>query len=150
MPTQSERTALIFLSSVVLAGGVVRLVGATRGHDAPPPAAAAALISQRRRADSLAGVRKADRQPTNPRDPLPVARIPDAAPGARAPIDLDRASEREIETLPRIGPALAARIVAERNAHGPFESLQQLDKRVRGVGPSMAKLIAPLVTFSGR
>jgi competence protein ComEA len=57
---------------------------------------------------------------------------------------------QEIETLPRIGPALAARVVAEREAHGPFGGLDALDKRVKGIGPALAKAIGPLVTFSGR
>ena len=65
-----------------------------------------------------------------------------------APIDIDLASARTIERLPRIGPALAQRIVADRDAHGPFGSLDALT-RVRGIGPGITRAIAPLVTFTG-
>jgi hypothetical protein len=65
------------------------------------------------------------------------------------PIDLDLATAAEIEALPRIGPALAARIVASRDSAGPFGSLQALG-RVRGIGPVMRRQLEPLVTFSGR
>lgn len=69
--------------------------------------------------------------------------------GARAAlrVDLDVASAASIESLPRIGPALARRIVEDRIARGPFGSLQGLD-RVRGIGPALQKVIAPYVTFS--
>jgi hypothetical protein len=65
------------------------------------------------------------------------------------PIDLDVASAAEIEALPRIGPALAARIIRSRDSLGPFGSLQGL-RRVRGIGPAMLRELGPLVTFSGR
>jgi len=64
-------------------------------------------------------------------------------------VDLDQASEREIEALPRIGPAIARRIVASRDSLGAFGSLEGLG-RVRGMGPATRKRLAPLVTFSGR
>lgn len=62
-------------------------------------------------------------------------------------INLDVASAASIESLPRIGPALARRIVENRAALGPFGSLDGLD-RVKGVGPALQKGIAPYVTFS--
>ncbi|MEO5818378.1 MAG: helix-hairpin-helix domain-containing protein [Gemmatimonadaceae bacterium] len=64
------------------------------------------------------------------------------------PIDLDTASPLEIETLPRIGPAFAKRIVASRDSLGPFASLDGL-KRVKGMGKATLAQLAPLVTFSG-
>ena len=80
-----------------------------------------------------------------------AVREADGAPvGGSAPlVDLDRASEQEIEALPRIGPAIARRIVASRDSLGAFGSLEGLG-RVRGMGPATRKRLAPLVTFSGR
>lgn len=63
-------------------------------------------------------------------------------------IDLDNADVSEITRLPRVGPALAQRIVAWRNEHGPFGSLVRLDS-VSGVGPALLKAIQPFVSFSG-
>lgn len=70
-----------------------------------------------------------------------------ASPGG--PVDLDRAQEWEILALPKIGPALAHRIMANRDSLGPFGSLDEL-RRVKGVGAALADAIAPYVTFSGQ
>src|SRR5690348_11164225 len=75
--------------------------------------------------------------------------VSDGATPGGYPVDLDRASAAEIERLPRIGPVLARRIVADRDSLGPFGSLTEL-QRVKGVGPAMAKNLAPYVTFSLR
>ncbi|HLZ45045.1 MAG TPA: helix-hairpin-helix domain-containing protein [Gemmatimonadales bacterium] len=63
-------------------------------------------------------------------------------------VDLDVADVSEITRLPRVGPALAQRIVAWRTEHGPFGSLDRLDS-VSGVGPTLLKAIQPFVSFSG-
>jgi len=67
-------------------------------------------------------------------------------PGER--IDLDRADVSEITRLPRVGPALAQRIVAWRTEHGPFGSLDRLDS-VSGIGVKLLESIRPFVSFSG-
>ncbi len=64
------------------------------------------------------------------------------------PLDVDQATEAELERLPRVGPSLARRIVEDRAAHGAFGSLVGLG-RVKGIGPGMQRLLAPVVTFSG-
>jgi competence protein ComEA len=69
-------------------------------------------------------------------------------PTAVGPLDLDNASIASVESLPRIGPALAKRIVANRDSFGAFGSLDGL-QRVRGIGPGIAKALRSLVTFSG-
>ena len=63
-------------------------------------------------------------------------------------IDLDHADVSEITRLPRVGPALAQRIVAWRTEHGPFGSLGRLDS-VSGVGPKLLDAIRQFVSFSG-
>jgi competence ComEA-like helix-hairpin-helix protein len=57
--------------------------------------------------------------------------------GARTEqISLNRASPAELETLPGIGPALAARIVDDRARRGPYATLNDLT-RVSGIGPTL-------------
>jgi competence protein ComEA len=56
---------------------------------------------------------------------------------AAAAIDVNKASEAELQALPGIGPALSTRIVAERQK-SPFKSWGDMIERVRGVGPSSA------------
>ncbi len=62
-------------------------------------------------------------------------------------LDVDRAPASELARLPRIGPALAARIVEDREQRGPFGSLEALD-RVAGVGPAVLDAVRRHATFS--
>jgi DNA uptake protein ComE-like DNA-binding protein len=63
------------------------------------------------------------------------------------PVDIDRAQEWEILSLPKVGPTLAHRILADRDSLGPFGSLDEL-RRVKGVGDAVVEAITPYVTFS--
>jgi competence protein ComEA len=49
-------------------------------------------------------------------------------------VDLNSAGEAELEQVPGIGPGLAKRIKDDREAKGPFRSVEEL-RRVRGIGP---------------
>ncbi len=49
-------------------------------------------------------------------------------------INLNRVSAEELQKLPGVGPVLAARIVAFREEHGPFHSVDDLIL-VSGIGP---------------
>ncbi len=53
--------------------------------------------------------------------------------GVSGRISINSADETGLDTLPRVGPALAARIVAWREAHGPFTSIDDL-LSVPGIG----------------
>ena len=79
----------------------------------------------------------------------PAAASSTRKPPPGAPVDMDAATVQEIEALPRIGPALARRIVANRDSLGAFGSLDKL-KRVKGMGRASLDRLAPLITFSGR
>jgi len=48
------------------------------------------------------------------------------APGKDARVNVNRASAAELERLPRIGAVIAGRIVAYREEHGPFKSVDEL------------------------
>jgi competence protein ComEA len=61
---------------------------------------------------------------------------------AVAKVNLNTASQAELESLPRVGPAMAKRIIQGR----PYRNLEDLDK-VKGVGPKMLEVLAPLVSF---
>lgn len=56
-----------------------------------------------------------------------------------AAVNINTASESELDSLPGVGPAMAKRIVAERE-RSPFSSVDDL-LRVKGIGPAkLAKL----------
>lgn len=59
-------------------------------------------------------------------------------------IDLNNADQAALETLPRIGPALAQRIIEWRDANGRFQSVDDL-LAVPGIGEKMLAGLAELV-----
>jgi comEA protein len=127
--TRQERLALGVVALLLAAGVGARAV---RGNPAPAAwegagasVSAAALTAEV--ADSLARVR-------HRRTPL--------APGEV--LDLNTATVDDLVRLPRVGPALAVRIVARRETHGPYRTLADLDS-VPGVGPALLSQVAPLV-----
>ena len=61
------------------------------------------------------------------------------------PIDINRAPAEALETLPGIGPATAAAIIDDRTRHGPFATVDDLD-RVSGIGPATLSRLRDLVT----
>lgn len=84
----------------------------------------------------------------DPRRQLTLAESLARPLGSRERIDVDRAGVRELQRLPGIGPALAARIVADRESTGAFGDPAGL-ARVRGIGPATLSRLASHLTFSG-
>ena len=64
-------------------------------------------------------------------------------------VDLNAASAAQLELLPRIGPALAGRIVVDRRANGWFDSIDDLE-RVRGIGPKTVEKIRAFAMIGER
>jgi competence protein ComEA len=69
-----------------------------------------------------------------------------ASPGTSpsAPVDLNSATAEQLDALPGIGPVTAEKIVAYRQEHGPFTSLDDLDA-IPGIGPSRIENLRGLV-----
>jgi DNA uptake protein ComE-like DNA-binding protein len=171
--TTGEKSALRWLVAVGALGSGAQLYRHWHHHDDATPLATEALSRQlvavdsaqragrRHNSRTAAGVRRSRARP----DARHVAesaidagdRATQSSPSRRKstverptldPVDVDVSDAATLERLPRIGPALAARIIAERAARGPYGSLKGLE-RVRGIGPKLAQLVGPLVTFSG-
>jgi len=60
------------------------------------------------------------------------------------PIDLNAATAAQLQRLPSIGPKTAARILAYRQEHGSFETLEELQE-VAGIGPRTVEKLRSLV-----
>lgn len=76
----------------------------------------------------------------------PLAAEAAAPPPPEPPFAVNTTTADTLTFLPRVGPVLAARIVAEREAGGPFRDAEDL-QRVRGIGPKLAARLAPLLDF---
>jgi len=125
-----DKRAALLLAGLALAGAGVRFLLS------PSPTSAPGDVQLQSPARSPgADLRETARRAAQLARPL--------APGER--IDLDRADVTEITRLPRVGPALAQRIVAWRTEHGLFGSLARLDS-VPGIGPKLLDAIRPFVT----
>jgi competence protein ComEA len=61
-------------------------------------------------------------------------------------VSINRAGDKQLEELPGIGPALAARIIAWREANGGFKSKKDLLK-VSGIGESILAGFIDLITL---
>jgi competence protein ComEA len=59
-----------------------------------------------------------------------------------SPIDLNQALRADLRTIPGIGEKLADRIVAHRDANGPFTSLDEL-RLISGIGPATLTRLRP-------
>ncbi|MFC4427759.1 ComEA family DNA-binding protein [Deinococcus navajonensis] len=57
-------------------------------------------------------------------------------------LNLNTATLEQLEALPKVGPALARRLMEAR----PYHALSDLDQ-IKGIGPATLKVLAPLVTF---
>lgn len=76
---------------------------------------------------------------------LPSTSGPDTSAGGADPpgvVNLNEASESELETLPGVGPATAKAIVDYRTQNGRFRSVDDL-LNVRGIGPAKLEQIKP-------
>ncbi|MBY0112843.1 MAG: ComEA family DNA-binding protein [Phycisphaerales bacterium] len=77
-----------------------------------------------------------------------VERTKPAVPAgaAAAKININTATQAELESLPNIGPKLAQRILEDRAKNGKYATLKDLD-RVSGIGAKTLERLGPLITF---
>lgn len=81
----------------------------------------------------------------------PPAPVPGSSAAAAGPsastglVNLNTAGESELDTLPGVGPVLAARIVQWRATNGRFSSVDELGE-VSGIGEKLLSQLRPLVT----
>ncbi len=141
--------AVVHVAGEVRHPGVYRLGPGTRVQEAVRRAG-----GPTRRADlnaiNLAAKVEDGRQVIVPRR-APVAApsggAPAAAPGAgpAVPVNLNTATPDELGTLDGVGPATAAKILAYRQEHGGFGSVDELDQ-VPGIGEKRLAALRPHVT----
>ncbi len=153
--TASQKQAMLFLGAVFLLLALLRVTG--RWLYPPAKYDFSAFEQQfRARGDSINALFAPARPPQQFREPSESAPSPTprrqvanslnrvtseptpARPAGK--INLNTATIDELTTLPRVGPTIAARIIAYRTENGRFATVEDL-MRVRGIGPkTFAKL----------
>jgi competence protein ComEA len=122
--TSDERRALAFIAGLLFLSAAVRL--ASLPERVAPPGERVDLAAH------IAATERAVARAERMAEPL--------APGER--IDPNTAPVEELARLPRVGPALARRIVEDRERNGPFRRADDL-ARVPGVGARLVELTGP-------
>ena len=54
----------------------------------------------------------------------------------KEPVNINRASLKELVRLPNIGPVMAVRICEYGQTHGPFHNIEDI-KKIEGIGPAI-------------
>jgi competence protein ComEA len=157
-PTTAASTMVVHVAGAVVVPGVYGLAPGARVRDAVNAAggpAADAALDELNLATPLADGQRVEVPHLGDPDGsggvsggVPVAAGPPGSggpPTSSAPLDLNRATEAELDTLPGVGPSIAAAIVAQREAVGGFDAVEDL-LEVRGIGEARLAELQPLVT----
>jgi competence protein ComEA len=152
-PATSPQEVLVEVGGAVARPGVYRLPSDARVLDAVTAAGGFGprvdAAEADRRLNLAAPVRDGDEIHVPARGET-IAASPGGTAGgsgggqAAGPIDVNRASAEALDTLPGIGPATAAKIIAAREER-PFASVEDLGTR-KVVGPATLEKIRALVT----
>lgn len=151
-PASASRLLVVEVSGAVARPGVFRLPSGSRVADAIDAAGGYGPRVDARAADRVlnlaAPLQDGQKIHVPDRDeagaPSTGSGSPGPNPGPGAPVDLNRATEAELDALPGIGPATAAKIIAGR----PYTSIDELSSR-KVVGATTLAKIRALVTVGG-
>lgn len=153
--TTTRPPVLVHVAGAVVHPGLVRLATGDRVDDAVRAAGGPAPNADLDRLNLAAKVADGERilvvlvgAPGGAEVAAPIADGTDPATGTGAtsgPLNLNTATAAQLDTLPGIGPALAAAILRERDRRGGFTDVGQL-RDVRGIGEARFADLKPLVT----
>ncbi|MCC9204668.1 helix-hairpin-helix domain-containing protein [Arthrobacter sp. zg-Y769] len=162
-PGGNPATVVVHVAGAVQRPGVVRLSPGSRIVDAVDAAGGTAADADLA-AVNLAALAEdgamvlVPRIGESPPGPVGAAGNPadGGASGAKGPgvqagsgtsdsVNLNTADSARLQSLPRVGPVMAERIIAWRTEHGGFSRPEDLDA-VPGIGEAMMAALLPLVT----
>lgn len=156
-----EAPLVVQAAGAVVDGGVYRLPAGSRVDDLVRAAGGLAPDADRDRVNLAAPLADGERVwvPRAGQEEVPevvagsggggggAAGSGGAASGSAEPVvvDLNSATAEELDTLPGVGPATAAAILAYRDEHGRFASVDEL-LEVRGIGEAKLEQLRAAVT----
>ncbi|MGC8874582.1 MAG: ComEA family DNA-binding protein [Chloroflexia bacterium] len=148
LPTATPAPVVVYVSGAVVRPGVYALPAGARVADALAAAGGATAEADLVHLN-LARRLHDEEQVYVPRKGEPTPVWPTGAPssggGGRSKVNINTAGVAELDTLPGIGPGYAQRIVDYRQQHGPFRTIEDLQK-VPGIGPATFARIRDLIT----
>ncbi|MFF3038886.1 ComEA family DNA-binding protein [Arthrobacter citreus] len=159
-PEPAGGVLVVHVAGAVAAPGLVRIPEGARVADAVAAAGGASGEADLTRVNLAAPMTDGSMVviPAEGDPPAGAVTAPSGAVGSTAPngtagqgggsggpaVNLNTADESELQTLPRVGPVLADRIIAWRTEHGPFQRPEDLDA-VPGIGEAMLAALLPLI-----
>jgi len=69
---------------------------------------------------------------------------------AQGRVNLNTADRDELQTLKGVGPKIAMKFIAERDANGPYRSLEDLQRRVLGIDAARLKSLREQGAYAGQ
>lgn len=150
LPTTSAAAGVVvYVTGAVITPGVYTLAAPARVTDAVAAAGGVEAQADLDVVNLAATLRDGERVyvPTvGEVIPVVVAGESGAATTAPAgPVNVNSATADQLDVLPGVGPTTAAAIIAHREQHGPFQTVDQLGD-VRGIGPAKLDALRGLVT----
>jgi len=142
--TTQERAVLLFLASTLVLGGILGMIRDRRRERSLDPvrfvleAKDFDSVSARLNQPAAAGEERPESGSVN-RGDEPRASVGKQETAGR--ININKATPQQLESLPGIGPALAARIIAYRQAVGSFQTPAEITD-VKGIGDGLYGRIA--------
>jgi competence protein ComEA len=146
-PAPAVRRLVVDVAGAVRRPGVYRLSPGARVADAVARAGGLTRTAERTAVNLAAPLADGEQVLVLARgSPVAGSRAGAAAgaPATSGPVSLNSATAEELDTLPGVGPVTAQKIVAYRQAHGLFTSVDGLDA-IPGIGPARLADLRPLV-----
>ncbi len=149
-PVPTEKPIVVYITGAVPRPGVYALAQGSRVQDAI--SAAGGFLADADKtglnlARALEDGEQLDIAYTSGSSPVIGTPIPapTEAPSNSELININTASQTELESLPGIGPTTAQKIIAYREANGPFAKIEDI-VNVSGIGPGTFEKIKDLIT----
>jgi competence protein ComEA len=147
--TTGAASIIVYVAGAVTVPGIYSLGSEARVNDALVAAGGAASDANLDVVNLAAPVHDGERVyvPVVGETVPPAIQLapPDEATTPSEPVNINTATAAQLDVLPGVGPTTAAAIVAHRDQHGPFQTIDQLGD-VRGIGPAKLDALRGLVT----